>query len=327
MSPTAFTHDQAEALQAWLPELQFVAKPGELGSAELLVANYLACYQLDFPASYAGLIHGLGKVSAAGFHIAAHYWIPPQARGTLLVVHGYYDHVGIYRHAIEFGLRQGLAVLAFDLPGHGLSSGARAAIDNFDQYGDVLEAILQRAQGQLPSPWFALGQSTGGAVLLNHLWRYEARRAAPLLDKVALCAPLVLPRAWGRGKIAYGLLHRFIHTLPRGRSRSSHDPGFIHFIDEVDCLQSKRLSVCWVGAMKQWDAQFRQFPPLDKSLLVVQGDEDDTVDWRYNLQQIQCKLPAAKVVMVKGAGHQLVNERDDLRDQVFTQIACFFFGA
>lgn len=331
MSPVSFNRHQADALQAWLPELSFGSEPEAIGRDNPLLMAYLGFYHLDFSILFPDLCHGIGIVNAAGFRIATQYWIPPRARGTLLVVHGYYDHVGIYDKVISFGLEQGLAVLAFDLPGHGLSSGARATIDSFDQYGDVLEIILQRAQGHLPSPWYGMGQSTGGAVLLNHLWRYEWTRTRdhsqdPLLSKTALCAPLILPRAWGRGKIAYTLLYRFIRTLPRGRSRSSHDPDFVRFIDEMDCLQSKRLSVRWVGAMKQWDQQFCQFQPMDNALLVVQGDKDETVDWRYNLRQIQHKLPRANIAMIEGAGHQLVNERQDLREQVFTQINRFFFN-
>lgn len=327
MPPVSFSREQADALQALLPELDFAPEFVGISREDPLLAAYLGCYQLDFSARVPGVRHALGTIDAAGFRIATQYWLPPHARGTLLVVHGYYDHVGIYRHAIEFGLQHGLAILAFDLPGHGLSSGERAAIDSFDQYGDVLEQLLRVARPYLPSPWYGLGQSTGGAVLLNHLWRYEVSRSQPWLDYRTLCAPLILPRGWGCGRIAYNLLHRWLKTLPRGRSRSSHDAEFIRFIDELDCLQSRRLSVRWVGAMKQWDQQFQHCSPLGLPLLVVQGTEDETVDWRYNLQQLRVRLPAAEIVMIEGAGHQLVNEREDFRRQVFAQISRFFFNS
>ncbi len=78
--------------------------------------------------------------------------------------------------------------------------------------------------------------------------------------------------------------------------------------------------------MKAWDQQFRRFPPLEKSLLVVQGTEDLTVAWRYNLQQIKRALPNARIELIPDAGHQLVNERSDLRGQVFTAINRHFQG-
>lgn len=326
MSSLRFTTTEADQLKAALPELAFGPDPEGVGNSDPLLQAYLHCYGLDFSHQFPGVTHAMGRVTTADFTLAAQYWVPPQPIGSLVVVHGYYDHAGIYDKVIGFGLAQGLAVLAFDLPGHGLSSGERAAIDSFDHYADALDELLQRAKRKLPSPWYALGQSTGGAVLLNHLWRYEAKCQQPTLSRTVICSPLVLPRGWNRGRIAYALLHRFIKTLPRGRSFSSHDTDFIRFIDEDDCLQARQLSVRWVGAMKRWDADFGLYSCLQQRLLIVQGTDDLTVEWRYNLKQIQAKLPLAQVAMIEGAGHQLVNERPDLREQVFTQISRFFFN-
>lgn len=120
------------------------------------------------------------------------------------------------------------------------------------------------------------------------------------------------------------LIHRFVRQLPRGPSRSSHDAEFISFLDEEDCLQSRFLSVRWVGAMKNWHAQFLRWQALDKPVLILQGTDDQTVAWRYNLGQIQSRLPQARVQFIEGAGHQLVNERDDFREQVFVTLRDYF---
>lgn len=320
----SFTKADSEYLRAQLPALAFAPEldAGWAGSAQ--VQAYLDFYRINFARTRRGVAHGFGACDAAGFRIATHYWLPENPRGTLVVIHGYYDHVGIFGHAIEFGLQQGMAVLAFDLPGHGLSSGEQAAIESFDQYADVLAILLNRAQALLPAPYNGLGQSTGGSVWLNYLWRYEAVQAAPPLGKIALCAPLVLPCGWGRGRWLYMAIHRFVRYLPRGFSRSSHDENFVRFLTEGDSLQSRLLSVRWVGAMKNWDAQLRRWPSLDRSLLIVQGTGDQTVAWRYNLNQLRCKLPNAQVQYIEGAGHQLVNERDDFREQVFAALRDYF---
>ncbi|HEY0891564.1 MAG TPA: alpha/beta hydrolase [Cellvibrio sp.] len=313
-------------LRAHLPALVFDPAADAIWTADAAVQAYLDFYSINFAQTRAGITHGFGAVEAGGFRIATHYWLPENPKGTLLVVHGYYDHVGLFGHAIEFGLQQGFAVLAFDLPGHGLSSGEQVAIDSFDQYADVLDVVLTAAQKILPAAYFAMGQSTGGSVLLNYLWRYDSTRSAPLLARIALCAPLILPRGWRySGRFLYALVHRFIKRMPRGRSRNSHNPDFIHFVDELDCLQSRTLSVRWVGAMKAWDQQFRRFPALpDKSVLVLQGTGDQTVAWRYNLEQLARKLPRAGLHFIEGAGHQLVNESDDYRQQVFAKLQEYF---
>ncbi len=316
-----FSLADAESLTAQMPALEFDPARDAVWAKSEAAQHYLDYYEINFAAADSSLIHGFGALPAAGFTIATHYWLPPKPRGTLVIVHGYYDHLGIFDHAIAFGLQQGLAVLAFDLPGHGLSSGERAAIDSFDQYADVLQQLLVRAQGLLPSLFYALGQSTGGAVLLNHLWRYPAR-----FERIALCAPLILPRGWWSGRVLYWLLHPWVKELPRGRSHSSQDERFIRFIDEQDCLQSKKLSVRWVGAMKAWHRQFLQFSPRPDELLVVQGTADMTVAWRYNTRLIQRKLPQASLVYIPAAGHQLVNEIPACRAILFDEIRRHFFN-
>lgn len=314
-----------DLLLTQLPAITFDPELDAAWVENPVVQIYLNFYDINFTKTLPDIAHGFGALETGGFRIATHYWLPENPKGTLIVMHGYYDHVGIFGNAIEFGLQHGFAVLAFDLPGHGLSSGAQVAIDSFDQYADVLDVLLTTAQKLLPSPYYALGQSTGGSVLLNYLWRYDAARAAPLLERIALCAPLVLPRGWRySGRFFYTLVHCFIKRLPRGPSRSSHDPDFNRFIDEQDCLQSSTLSVRWVGAMKAWDQQFRTFAPLDKPVLILQGTGDQTVAWRYNLKQLARKLPRAGLYFIEGAGHQLVNESDAYRQQVFAKLQEYF---
>lgn len=319
-----FNHSHSEALFQQMPNLHFSIAQDTAWAFGDTAQAYLDFYGINFAKTKTGVSHGFGAIDTGGFRIATHYWLPEKPKGTLVIVHGYYDHVGLYGNAIEFGLTQGFAVLAFDLPGHGLSSGERASIDAFDRYADVLDIVLTHAQQLLPSPWFAMGQSTGGAVLLNHLWRYEVNRTAPRLARIALCAPLILPKGWGIGRFLYALVHRFVERMPRKHSRNSHNPDFIHFVDHQDCLQSPWLSVRWVGAMKAWNRQFRSFTSLDRPVLVLQGTADQTVAWRYNLKQLARKLPRARLYFIEGAGHQLVNESDEYRQQVFAKLQDYF---
>ena len=316
----AFDQASIRWLQQHLPPFSLEPTPDDWVAPPQLQA-YLDFYQINFTSRLAAT-HRFGYLDWRDYRIALHCWQPAAPRGTLVIVHGYYDHTGIFARAIEFGLAQQLAVVIFDLPGHGLSSGERSAIASFDIYGDLLEQVLSLSLAQLPRPCFALGQSTGGAILLNHLWRYPQQAAQ--LHKIALCAPLILPRGWGAGRLLYWLVRPFIRRLKRGRSLSSHDLAFVSFIEAGDPLQDKTLSLQWVGAMKAWHEYFRQLPLNDRELLVLQGTGDMTVDWRYNLPLLQQKLPNAGVEYLPDAGHQLVNESDKYRLPLFARLANFF---
>lgn len=316
------TEQQLHALSTQLPQLAFsLDKDCEWPQTDIAQA-YLDLYHINFAHDFAGVSHGFGCINAVGFRIATHYWLPQHAKGTLFVVHGYYDHVGIFNRVIRFALEHNLAVVAFDLPGHGLSSGERASIDSFDQYADVFAEVIKQSKSLIPQPLFAVGQSTGSAVILNYLWRHADKdNALDEFKKIVLCAPLILPRGWRMGRFIFAVARHFLTTLKRGKARSSHDKNFNNFIMKQDCLQSKHLSLQWVGAMKAWDKQFRAFKPLQKELLIIQGTGDMTVDWSYNLPTIQRKLPNANVIIIKDAGHQLVNESEQYRTQVFSAIA------
>ncbi len=63
--------------------------------------------------------------------------------GTVFLLHGYLEHSGIYQPIIREILDQGFSVLTYDLPGHGLSDGSPASIQNFDHYQHVLLAVYQ----------------------------------------------------------------------------------------------------------------------------------------------------------------------------------------
>ena len=134
----------------------------------------------------------LGGFQAAGFDLVGQAWLPDQPTATLFLLHGYYDHMGLYRHVIEWALKQGFAVISCDLPGHGLSSGERASISDFAVYQQVLDALFEQARLlQLPRLWHLCGQSTGGAIAVDHLLHQGAR--SPINGQVILLAPLVRP--------------------------------------------------------------------------------------------------------------------------------------
>lgn len=312
-----------EGLAERLPLLTFEPQADSAWGEDAQVQAYLDHYSINLTREYPGVRHGFGRVAAVGFDLAAHYWLPERPRGTLVVVHGYYDHVGLYGHALRFGLDQGYAVLTFDLPGHGLSSGAHASIDSFDQYADALHEVLMASEPLLPRPWHCLAQSTGGATVLNYLWRYSHEH----FDRIALCAPLILPFAWRTSFFAYWLARPWLKRVRRVFRGSSHDAAFNHFVRHRDGLQYTYLPLKWVTAMRRWDSQFFRFPTLEKSLLIVQGSADQTVDWHYNLAQIRRRLSNAHIHMVAGARHHLVNESPKYRAPVFNAVAQWLDGS
>lgn len=266
--------------------------------------------------------HSAGTAQLGGFDIVVQYWQVSQPKGLALLVHGYYDHVGLYRSLIEFCLSQQLDVVCFDLPGHGLSSGEVATIDDFRQYDDVFSQMVGQVQ-QLQLPIQVFGQSTGGAIILHYLLTRGLRQVDSPFAQVTLLAPLVRPMGWRTGKWMHALLHRFVKQLKRKFKPNSADAEFLRFIAELDPLQPRFLNVRWVGALKRWIPMIESQAATDIRVNIVQGDRDQTVDWRHNLQVLQQKFPQQRLLMLPGGQHHLVNESADNQRKMYQQLAAW----
>ena len=312
--PAPFSPDSLRA------SLQPLAAGQPLSSEALAYQHY---YGLDFPHRQAPVKRQLGRFSAGGFELVSQVWWPDSAPvATLFVIHGFYDHMGLYRHVIEWGLNHGFVVIACDLPGHGLSSGERASIDDFAQYQAVLQGLFIEAQSlQLPQPWHLCGQSTGGAIVLDHLLHYGAQ--SPAQGQAILLSPLVRPKDWGWSKFSYYLLRPFVKGIARRFSENSNDPAFLPFL-QADPLQPVRLPTAWVGALARWIPRIEGAAPSARQPLVIQGQDDKTVDWQHNLEVLKAKFNQPQALLLPKARHHLANETAEIRARYFAFLDKYF---
>jgi alpha-beta hydrolase superfamily lysophospholipase len=294
--------DQASlaALRQSLPAFSHAGQPGEPLRA------FCRFYNIDFESRVAGVQHRAGVIESGAFSLAVHRWTIPGASKNLLLIHGYMDHVGLFGHLVEYGLKHGCNVVAFDLPGHGLSSGECVVIDDFGHYSQAVADVI--AGVELPElPRSVIAQSTGCAALMD----FALKNPWPFTHTVFL-APLIRPAGWGRMRAAYLLLHRFKDTIPRTFTANSSDQDFLAFA-MTDPLQSRYISVRWVGALRRWLAGLK-FKDLGVGpVLVLQGDLDGTVAWPYNMKRIVRLFPNSQIEYLPGAGHQLANESAQFR--------------
>ncbi|MCD6060305.1 MAG: Hydrolase, alpha/beta fold family protein [Moraxellaceae bacterium] len=290
------------------------------------LAQYGAYYGIDFERSLPGTRHHLGWFEAQGYRIAANVFLPPNAQGTVFILHGYLDHAGLYKHLIRDCLERNHAVFIFDLPGHGLSSGARVDIPDFGDYQQVLAEALTAYGAQLPRPFHGVGQSTGAAILMDHVLTACAEKKTPAFRKLLLLAPLVRPVQWAKIRFGWWLIHHFKKTVPRVYRTNSSDETFLRFVKQADPLQDDDVPMGWVGALKRWVARMHRLPPADFPVLLVQGERDETVEWRYNLGFVRRHFRVEQEQLLPEASHQLANERADLRVPVHDALAVLLSG-
>jgi len=231
------------------------------------------------------------------------------------VLHGYYDHAGMLARLIGFLVDGGYAVAAFDLPGHGLSTGARATIGDFAEYVDALGVFAAGCRRHLPGPYHFVGHSTGAAVALDHL----LSAGEPAFDKVVLLAPLVRSYGWKLSRVGGAIARPFTDEVPRVFRKNSGDEEFLALV-AGDPLQYRCVPLAWAAALERWNERIEGLAPSDAEVLVIQGTDDTTVDWEHNLDIVRRLLPRATLEVLDGARHHLANESAAIRERVFELI-------
>ncbi|MFL1482585.1 alpha/beta hydrolase [Marinobacter sp. LN3S78] len=284
---------------------------------------YCRYYGLDLWVEYPEVRYSPGLVEAGGHQVAVHFYRLPEQRhtkGTVFILHGYFDHVGLYSQLIERCLSAGYHVLAWDQPGHGLSSGAPAAIGSFMEYQAVLSDLMARVRRHAPGPWHAVGQSTGSGILIDYLLSNHHSVNTSAFRSVVLLAPLVRPVGWLGARALHSVAKPFLKRWKRAFTANSTNTRFLEFLREHDPLQARAVHVDWVSALRQWVPHIEAARPVDFPVTVIQGEKDQTVDWRHNLRIIRNKFSSVDEIRLPTGRHHLVNEAQDLQATVFNGI-------
>ena len=120
-------------------------------------------------------------------------WVPQgEPLGTVVVIQGRTEFIEKYFEVAGELLARGFVVVAMDWRGQGLSDrdlndSRKGHVDDFAFFERDLDALHQQVlQFLCPEPWFALGHSMGGAILLA-----QARAGRSPFARMVLTAPMI----------------------------------------------------------------------------------------------------------------------------------------
>ena len=113
---------------------------------------------------------------------------PEAPAAVVLLVHGLGEHSGRYAGWASRFNERGVAVCAFDLPGHGRSEGRRGVIPFPDKVYDTIDTVIGSIASEYPGvPLFLYGHSLGGIIVLNYLVRRK-----PAITGAIVTSPWIL---------------------------------------------------------------------------------------------------------------------------------------
>jgi lysophospholipase len=289
--------------------------------------------------------------AADGVRLRVARWAPETAaRGTVAVLHGRNEFIEKYFEMVGDLLRRGFAVATFDWRGQGrsdrqLRNARKGHVDDFSHYERDVEAFVKQVlEAHCPRPWFALAHSMGAAVLLPlaQAGRLPFERCVLTSPMIAL-ASVKRPRAaqWLAEELdALGLGGVF---APGGGSKSPSTEPFARNEVTSDAARYARTgaiiaadgsialggpTIGWIHAALR---QMRRFEDVNlprttqTPILVIAAGRDRVASTRA-AERYASLLKAGRIVVIDGAEHEVMMERDGLRDQFWAAFDQFIPG-
>lgn len=288
-----------------------------------------------------------------GVSLRAAYWRPVtrHVKGTVCLLQGRAEFVEKYYETVADLRRRGFAVVAFDWRGQGesdrqVADAHKGHVARFDDYrldvGAVVESVLVPL---MPEPHFCLAHSMGGAVALT-----GALEGWLPFERVVAIAPMLSIRMirWPAGA---SMVVRILHALglgsryvPRGKptsiatkpfpnNRLSRDP--VRYArnaaaaEQVGAGAVGDPTVAWLASAFRTMARLRDrrvAPAIQTPFLVVAAGDDPVCGTRTT-ERFAARLRAGHVIVLPGARHEILSERDAIRADFWAAFDAFIPGS
>lgn len=293
-----------------------------------------------------------GVTTADGVTLRYARWQPlAPRRGTVCVFPGRTEKIEKYFETVTDLRRRGFGVAVLDWRGQGgsqrlLRDPMKGHVPDFADHQLDLQAFVRDVMmPDCPPPYFALAHSMGAAVLLDtarlgRRWFERMVLVAPMLE-IAMLRHEKAARHASRLLSALGLGGCYVpvgasqhatnrpfegNKLSSDRVRYERNLAISHEHPELDVGAP---TIGWVRAA--FDLMDRLADPataraIRQPLLMIAAGADQVVSTRA-IEHLGTRLIAGAHLVVPGARHELLQERDVFREQFFAAFDAFIPGS
>jgi len=247
----------------------------------------------------------------------AYVWHAPNPQANLLLQHGYGEYaerfVRLYNELIPRLLEHNISVYAFDMHGHGGSTGKRGMTNVEYAVQDHLKA--RKALADKPEPLFLFGHSLGGLITASSIALDQSGVAGVILTSPALPQHNILLRLLARVLAAVvpevpAPLHPDDPTLLSRLPEIAEDA-----INDVMRYQGRLPNLVASSALIRTRANRKHYPGWKVPTLILHGTEDRITDPEGSRKLYEIITSSDKTLhMVEGGYHELLNDigRDEI---------------
>ncbi|WP_417449332.1 alpha/beta fold hydrolase [Kordiimonas sp.] len=271
-----------------------------------------------------------------------------EPKGTIIFMPGRTEFIEKFLEDVHIFNQMGFACAAMDLRGQGMSyrphpNREKHYVRNFDTHvSDVRAFFDKKLVNKMPKPFILMGHSAGSHVILRFLHDHP-----DYADAAITVAPMVkiftgpMPKFFVKG------LPMFMRFIGRGaayipghtafkegrwgwRKKLTHDEE--RFCDEDFFIKEKDRRLAVGGATYRWLLEALKsceklnapgYPEAIKTpILMLQAEHDRIVD-NDGQSAFAARLPHGRLVVVKGAMHEILKETDDIRAALWEEIGEF----
>lgn len=267
-------------------------------------------------------------------------------KGTVVILNGRADFMERYFETMRDLQQRGYAVAGFDWRGQGgssrlLADALRGYVRSFADYDADLATVMETVVlPQCPGPYFALGHSTGGHVLLralfNKTWFERAVVTAPLLGLVFGNWHPAVAKALAHAGRWLGLAGARLPGFPRQPylfrefegNPLSHDERRwwrdLRTLKAHEELAVGAPTYGWLSATLASLAQLKRMTRrrLQTPVLLVLAGKERVVDNRAAMDFVRA-VPGASHLVLRDSAHEILLERDEVRRAFFAAFDAF----
>jgi acylglycerol lipase len=232
-----------------------------------------------------------------------------EARGVVVIVHGFNSHSGQYLWVAEQLLASNFAVYALDLRGRGKSDGERFYVEKFADYVADVTKFIQLAKLREPGlPVFLLGHSAGGVVSCIYTLEHQTEIAGLICESFAFQVPapdFALAVLKGLSHIA-----PHAHVLKLKNEDFSRDPKVVESMNNDPLIANEVQPTQTVAEMVRADERLKkEFPLFKLPLLILHGTKDNATKYSGSKLFHDSATSTDKTLKIyEGHYHDLLND-------------------